>query len=79
MAWTTTLPTEPGHYRWRPGETTDKIFQSILPPGIYCLELTGIGQKKLHLALPRDKNRYPVEWMGGEWMDKQQLFDLDKG
>jgi len=68
MKWTTALPVEPGWYFWEPNETTEKIFWRKLPEGIYRLELCGLpGRETLHLALPKDRNRYPAKWMGGRW------------
>lgn len=68
MEWSTALPTVEGWYFWEPSETTRTVFRAKLPRGVYFLEWTGIpGEERLYLALPRDRNRYPAEWMGGRW------------
>jgi hypothetical protein len=68
LTWTTVLPTEPGWYFWKPDDNTEKLFQKRLPEGVYRLEMCGLkGDQSLHLALSKDKNRYPAKWMAGSW------------
>ena len=69
MTYTKILPQESGWYWWKPDENTDKIFKKKLPAGIYYFEsLRPFNlEPEMYLALPRDRNRYPIKMMAGSW------------
>lgn len=70
MTWTRRLPMRAGWYWWRPSDNTADLFRKRLPPGIYFLESIRMGDDppELFLALPKDRNRYPIKMMAGEWV-----------
>jgi hypothetical protein len=67
MNWTTTLPTLPGWYFWRPGDTTDKVFVAKgrrrgLPPGVY--QVTGAFDS---FFLMVERQGFAVGMLNGQW------------